>query len=176
MYINTDEEVWKDIEGYEGLYEISTFGNVRSVDRVIRSTKGHLRKLKSHGIKQLITGQGYFHVRIRKNGNRKTKFIHRLVAETFISNPGNYPIVNHIDGDKGNNHISNLEWVTSQQNAQHALKHNLTSTTKLSKQEVLKIRELYASGEYTHRELANKFNVTPSNVGRIVRRDTWKII
>ena len=176
MYFNTEEEVWKDIKDFEGMYQISSFGRVRSVDRLIENSIGHLRRFEGQPIKPLITGQGYLYVRLPTKDGKRNRFIHRLVAETFIVNHKDYPVVNHINGVKTDNRLSNLEWVTYSQNSQHALKNNLTTTVKLSQQNVLDIRKLYASGEYTQKQLADKFGVGRSNIGRIVRRDTWKFI
>ena len=103
-------EVWKDVVGYEGYYEVSNFGNVRSITRVKRGKQ----------IKPLKRKHGYLAVQLwGKGGNKrgfKTFSIHRLVAESFIQNPNNYPEVNHIDEDKANNCVENLEWVTHKQN------------------------------------------------------------
>lgn len=173
---NIEEEVWKDIKGFEGRYQISSFGRVRSVDRIIKNSLGYSSSVKGQPIKLLITGQGYLYVRLPTKDGKRSKFIHRLVAETFIVNHKDYPVVNHINGVKTDNRLPNLEWVTHSQNAQHALKNNLTTTVKLSQQDVLDIRKLYASGEYTQKQLADKFGVVRSSIGQIVRRDTWKFI
>lgn len=98
------QEIWKDIKGYEGLYQISNFGRVKRNGNI-------LKPIDSHGYK-------YVHL-CNKNHERKNHAIHRLVALTFIYNPSNLPQVNHIDGDKSNNLITNLEWVTATENAYH---------------------------------------------------------
>lgn len=97
-------EQWKDIEGYEGLYQVSNLGNVRS----LKFSGGNKAKL----LKQNITKEGYKRVGLCKNGKRKDYRIHRLVAMAFIPNPNNLPIINHKDEDKGNNNVNNLEWCT----------------------------------------------------------------
>ena len=114
MNNNTNEEIWKDVKGYEGVYRVSSFGRVRSLDRV--SSIG--RKLKGKVLKQKVT-KGYNMVSLSKDGNPKGKTVSRLVAKTFIPNPENKPEVNHIDENKQNNHVDNLEWVTAKENANH---------------------------------------------------------
>ena len=101
-------EQWKDIEGYEGLYQVSNLGNVRS----LKFSGGNKVKL----LKQNTTKEGYKRVGLCKNGKRKDYRIHRLVAMTFIPNPDNLPIINHKDEDKTNNNVKNLEWCTYEYN------------------------------------------------------------
>lgn len=108
------EEIWKDIPDYEGLYQISNFGNVKSLS----NNKGHYRELIR---KPRINKQGYYYLCIWKNGQAKTVKNHRLVAQMFIPNPENKICVNHKDGNKLNNHVDNLEWVTYSENTIHAI-------------------------------------------------------
>ena len=97
--INVKGEIWKDINGYEGLYQVSNKGRVRSLDKY--DSMGRLHK---GDIKAIIKNRtGYLCTDLYKNGERKNVTVHRLVAETFIKNPNNYNVVNHIDGDKTNN-------------------------------------------------------------------------
>ena len=97
-------EIWKDIPGYEGLYQVSNLGNVKSLFR-------YRRKLSIQ-----TQPNGYKAVVLYKNGNKKFKLVHRLVAEAFIPNPYKKPAVNHLDENRGNNVVSNLEWVTNKEN------------------------------------------------------------
>lgn len=99
---------WVDIVGYEGIYKVSKDGQVMNV-----------RKNKT--IKPWLNIYGYYSVRLHKGGNRRTAFVHRLIAQTFIPNPDNKSEVNHIDGNKLNNDISNLEWVSHRENIIHSV-------------------------------------------------------
>ena len=107
-------EEWKDIPGYEGLYQASTFGQIRSLDRRVsnRSVKGVI--LKQHSYKT-----GYNATCLCKNGSVKTVLVHRIIAKTFIDNPNNLPTVNHKDEVKTNNSVDNLEWCTSKENTNY---------------------------------------------------------
>lgn len=121
---------WKDIKNYKGYYQVSDTGLVRSVDRYITSSNGAKRFLKGKIMKQTIQknkqrGDMYCVVNLRKNHTSNVMFVHRLVAEAFINNKNNNPTVNHIDGCKTNNNISNLEWVSYTENNIHALQNNL---------------------------------------------------
>lgn len=124
------EEIWKDVNGYE--YQVSNKGNVRSKDKhqfFWNSVKNCERVLKGRLLKPYKYESGYLIVTLYKNGKPKPILVHRLVAETFIENPLNKKEVNHIDCDKGNNNVSNLEWVTPKENMQHAIKNNLRVVT-----------------------------------------------
>lgn len=112
-----------EIKGYEGLYSIDDQGNIYS----LKNTSSR-RKRK---IKPFINNSGYLRVGLYDlNGKRKGHYIHRLVAETFISNPNKLPIVNHKDGNKQNNHVSNLEWCTQSENEIHAVNQGRTDSYK----------------------------------------------
>lgn len=109
------EEIWKPVVGYEGLYEVSNLGNVKSLDRVVKNLSGDY--IKSGAIKkQSSRPRGYRVVTLTKNGNSKRLSVHRLVAMAFISNPYNYPEVDHIDRDPSNNIVENLRWCSHEDN------------------------------------------------------------
>ena len=113
------KEIWKSIHGYEGIYEVSNLGRVRSVRRNIVMS---CRKMKNNG---------YITCNLSHNGKVKCKLVHRLVAETFIPNHQNKPEVNHIDGDKQNNSVKNLQWVTPSENQRHSIDLGLRKGSKL---------------------------------------------
>lgn len=125
-----DNEIWKDIKGYEGLYQVSSFGRVRSLPKLIEYFDGRIRYYEGKIMKLSNHPKGYLQVRLTKNKKTKLHFIHRLVAETFLENLQNKPMVNHIDGNKQNNNINNLEWATCSENNQHAYDNNLKSDNK----------------------------------------------
>lgn len=124
---NKEKEIWLPIKGFEGFYEISNFGRVRSIDRVVYFKNG---KGSRHYIGKILKQKyhnGYAYVNLNKNKKLLVLPIHRLVAEHFIENPNNLPVVNHLDGIKTNNFYWNLEWTTSLKNNLHAREHNLTN-------------------------------------------------
>ena len=116
--VSVSEEIWKPIKNYEGFYEISDKGNVRSVERVVKSGRGH-RTVPSTLLKPALGEWGYETVSLSKNNKHLTQRVNRLVAQAFIPNPNNYPQVNHIDGNKLNNCVENLEWCNASQNMLH---------------------------------------------------------
>lgn len=124
------KEIWKNIKDYEGLYQISNFGRVKSLERKVKNRYGY-RIIKEKILKNIINSMGYYVVNLRKNSDICTKPIHRLVGEIFLYNPNNYPCINHIDGNKLNNDISNLEWCTYSHNTKEAFKLGLNKYTYL---------------------------------------------
>lgn len=128
---------WKDIEGYEGLYQVSNTGKVRSLNY----NKTGQKKILKLGIEK----RGYKHVTLYKNNKRKIFKVHRLVAQAFISNPNNYPCVNHKDENPSNNHVSNLEFCTVAYNNSYGTRLERMSAKnkgrKLSKEHKQKLSE-----------------------------------
>lgn len=116
-------EIWKPIKDYEGYYEVSNYGNVRSVGRYIDfgCTSYHYNKPRI--LSAISHGNGYLYVTLVKNKKRKNKYIHRLVAENFLENINNKPCVNHKDFDRANNDVNNLEWVTYSENIRWSAKN-----------------------------------------------------
>lgn len=119
------QKIWKNVVNYEGFYEISNEGDVRGVDRSVKTKNGFNKKIGSKNLKQRENISGYLIVYLFKNGKKKCQFIHRLIAEAFIPNPLKKPQINHINGIKLDNAISNLEWVTGSENMKHAVKMGL---------------------------------------------------
>lgn len=109
------EEVWKDISGYEGLYQVSNLGRVKSLTREI-TNNGMSYLINGKILKENKLANGYLKVCLSANGNSKLHYVHRLVAQAFIPNPNHYPMVNHKDEDKTNNLVENLEWCTAKYN------------------------------------------------------------
>lgn len=104
------EEEWKDVVGYEGLYQVSNFGRVKSLEKM----RGAF--MQKEIIKKQIYSNGYLRCQLHKNGESRKIFIHRLVAEAFILNPDNKPQVDHIDRNRSNNSVENLRWCTAKEN------------------------------------------------------------
>lgn len=165
------KEIWKDIEGYNGLYEVSSTGKVRS-------WKGNSQEPRP--IKQFVNS-GYYKISLHNNGiSKRCVPIHRLVAETFIVNHKNKPFVNHIDGNKLNNNVANLEWCTHAENHKHASELGLMESgedrynSKLTEEHVKEIRKEYKTNSNTsQRKLAKKHNVSQRLIWNVVNNKAW---
>lgn len=177
-----EKEIWKDIPGCEGMYQVSSHARVRSLDRVVNGrgnskylVKGRILKLGTHP-------DGYPQVKIYLNKKPKTIKVHRLVAQVFIPNPENKPNINHRNGIKDDNSIDNLEWCTQSENVIHAFdiglrcskgeKHN---NSKLTRKDVLEIRARSFIGE-SDSLLAKDFAVTSKAIYLIRTRKNWSHI
>lgn len=137
------KEEWRDIKGFEGLYMVSNLGRVKSLSRVITEINGKKRVSKEKILKSKRISSGYRAVILYKDRKEKTMYIHRLVAQAFLQNNNNYTDVNHKDGNKENNILSNLEWVTRSYNIKHAYNTGLRKVYIDKAQEAaLKIKSL----------------------------------
>ena len=110
-----EKEIWKDVVGYEGLYQVSNLGRIKSLKRKCKSIHGY-RTVSEKIYSQSVDRYGYLIVSLHKNGKKKTYTVHRLVAKAFIDNPLMLPQINHIDENKKNNKVDNLEWCTDEYN------------------------------------------------------------
>ena len=125
------QEIWKDIVGYEGLYQISNTGKVKSLSHYARNNiNGGTRMTKGRVLSQYKMPNGYLQVQLSKNELRKKYYVHRIVAKAFLSNEDNLSDVNHIDGDKNNNSVGNLEWCSHRDNQIHMIKNRMTDKAK----------------------------------------------
>lgn len=159
-------EIWSWISGYEGLYQISKFGRVKSFKGVFPII-----------LKPFINKKGYLTVALLKNGNLKNRYIRILVAQAFIPNPENKPEVNYLDGIKFNCYFENLTWATHSENQKHAYNNGLRkSNTKLTAEEVREIRGIYfnANSEFCALTLAEKFNVSETTIRNVIKCKTYK--
>lgn len=148
---------------FGGAYEATEDGEIYS------------RKRKN---RRLLVGKvgtsGYRMVVITINKTKQYHNVHRLIAKAFIPNPDNCREVNHKDGNKLNNAPANLEWVTTRENQLHAMATGLRPSLKLDFDKAREIRQLYATGEYTHIQLADKFGVKKTQIGYILQNKRWK--
>ena len=161
------QEIWKDIKDYENLYQVSNLGNVKCLERIL-PTKNQYgicsnRKIKTRILKPYKRNAkreaNHLVVCLYKNGLSKLIFVHRLVAQAFIPNPNNYPVVNHIDGNPLNNNVSNLEWCTIQKNTQHAYDIGLAKPTKTRKINQYTLDDIYIKTWNTIKEAEQALNL-----------------
>ena len=145
---------------FDGKYEIDAGGNVYS-------NVGSRKRLKGK-----ITRDGYHMVVFNADGCKLYKNVHRLIAESFIPNPDNKPEVNHIDGNKTNNNVLNLEWCTPSENQKHARNFGLRRC-KITMEIAEEIRKLYSEGGWSHRTLGEKFGIKKTNIGYIINNQRW---
>lgn len=180
-----ENEEWKDVVGYEGRYEVSSLGRVKNV--------GDPRYL---GLIMSAHKSKVGYLRIGLSNGRKRRMItaHRLVALAFVPNPDGKPQINHKDGNKLNNHPSNLEWCTPREDRIHAVKHGLAATglrhgayakpesrrtgekngrAKLTESDVVRIRAMIAAG-LGNKEIAGQFNVSDATIWWLKKKGTWK--
>ncbi len=176
-------EFWKDIEGFEGTYQVSSLGRVKSLKRL---TKEYPKKgLRERIIKSSKTRTGYYIHQLCLNGIIKTETIHRLVAKAFIQNPENKPEVNHKFGIKSDNRFHQLEWSTCSENKRHAYKIGLMTpknnlgekngNCKINESSVREIRRLWSMDNHpTLKQLADQFKVSDSAIFAITSHQNWK--
>jgi len=178
-------ERWKDIDGYEDLYQVSNMGRIRSLARVINKDSQRWNATRSHYYQGKILSprntNGYYKVSLRRNGETHQYLIHRLVADAFIPNPENKPEINHKDGNKTNNLSNNLEWVTSSENHLHAftigLKERLAGEKNgNAKVNEFQVRVLRKATDLENIEIAEIFGLSNTTVCNIRKHRAWKHI
>src|SRR5574343_229710 len=158
-------EIFKQIPDFPN-YEVSNYGNVKSYF----NSKIIIRK-------PVADAKGYLRLILYKNGKANPKKLHRLVAQVFIPNPNNLPQVNHKDGDKTNNHVSNLEWISNIENMRHSFNElgREGSSKEVTKHRVLELIEMYKTGVKVA-DIANHYGIAPRNVYKILHGKSYKQI
>ena len=192
------EEEWKDIKNYEGLYKISNMGTIYKYPHSTVYISGEERSYEEKILRPSISDNGYKKVILNKDKIKRNFNLHRLIAEHFIPNPDNKPEVNHIDGNKLNNNLSNLEWVTTSENALHAVdigyreisgytKYKVAQNVrKFNKEEIENIKQLHTDG-VSKAKIAKQFGCHYSTIDNIIKGvtysnidlneyDVWKLI
>ena len=168
-------EVFEDLIGYEDSYQISDKGRIFTKRRLDGN-----RIIYGRELHPLITQDGYLKVGLTKNGETKKFYLHRLVAQHFIENSQSLPQVNHKDGNKFNNDVSNLEWCTKEQNQEHAVRNALMQhgaarpSAKLTEKDVLEIYQL--KGVLSAREIGERYGVSKNTINVILRGEKWSYL
>lgn len=170
------QEIWKDIPNYEGYYQISSLGRVKSLERHIVYKDGRERTYPSVIISNRVGTNGMELCTLTKNNRKKNIEIHRMVSIVFIGDcPKGYDIC-HIDGNCLNNNINNLKYDTRSENRIDNYRYGgKASTGKLNIKQVLEIRHKYKHEKYTYKQLSDIYDIGITQIGRIIRREayTW---
>lgn len=166
--------MFKPIKGYEGLYKVSDTGEILSIKR----NNGYGSRNEDR-VRKFCIKFGYATIVLSKDDKVKTYLVHRIVAEAFIPNPKKLPQINHRDGNKLNNRVSNLEWCDHSWNQTHARKLGIMGgerqkTAKLTERDVRAIRRIYP--KLSKAELAKAFDIGPSTIDKIIKKEYWKYI
>ena len=172
-------EIWKPVFGYEGKYEVSNFGRIKSLQRKRIGKGGGIYCVKEKILN--VRNAKYKQVALCFDSVKKYKLIHRLVAQAFIPNPENKPQVNHIDGMPENNRVDNLEWCTPSENQKHAYRAGLQKhqygearfNSKLKEKDVAEIKHAIANGSRIC-DLAKKYGVNSTTITDIKKNRTWR--
>jgi len=173
-------EIWRNIKGYEGYYQISNYGRVKSLKRAIKQGRRYVT-VNEKIIKPFLTKNGYLRVNLSKNGKDSFLLIGRIVLSTFKSNKKGL-VCHHINGNKLDNRINNLFWISR---SKHTEFHNYynprnnkgerNGRSKLLSKDIMKIKLLFLNG-LSYKEISRFYNVKPYAIGSILRRRTWKHI
>lgn len=170
---NEPEEIWADIAGYEGSYQVSNLGKVRSLDRVEHSDVWKRRARCGKELSAIKKRTGYMSVNLYKDGKMRTYCVHRLVAAAFIDKKPGDTQVNHKNGNKTDNRASNLEWCTGSENVKHAfdvLKRKPSGHKRFSDSQIIEIR----SSSKSQRDIADEYGISRSMVGLIKQGKAYR--
>jgi len=177
------KEIWENIIKYEGYYQVSNLGSVRSLNRYVNSKFNNKRFAKGKLLKLNTDKDGYRTCVLCKDNKNKTCKVHRLVLTAFKENSNNYSMSNHLDGNKKNNYIDNLEWCNQSINEKHAHRIGLKnhkgenhSQSRLKEIDIKKIRGLRKTFKLKYNEIAKIFGINDSYAWEIVNRKAWSHI
>ncbi len=170
-------EIWKEIPGYEGFYEASTIGRIRSLNRVVRQHNGNTQTKKGVILKSSIDRIGYENVALSRENKLKSFKVHRLVAMSFIDKVEGQNEINHIDCNKLNNNVANLEWCNRLQNIKHAIKNNLIKyhygdshhSNIVKSKDHSKINEMYYNEGKRVKDIANIYKCSQHTIYKIIK-------
>lgn len=174
-------ERWKSVKGFEGAYEVSDRGHVRSLARITANSSGGTRLWPARMLSPTPAKKtGYCNLRLHANGESRSTSVHRLVAEAFVPNPQNKPEVNHKDSNRANNHAGNLDWMDESEQQHHAFKYGFKVGARGTKQwmsrltvaKVRAIRKRFSTGE-SQSKLAAEYGVCQTHVSDIVTFKKW---
>lgn len=176
LLIKMEQEIWKSIKTYEGLYEVSNLGRIKSL-----SKRWSVGIKKETVLRPSISKAGYLRVVLCHNSIKKHITIHKLVATHFCTNDNGNKIINHKNGIKSDNRADNLEWCTYSENALHAFSQGLVKpqkgerngNTKIKEQDVSKIKRLYKEERLSQIKIGLIFGISQTQVGRIVNNKRW---
>jgi len=175
------QRTWKQLKDYEGIYDISNLGEIKRLYREWHSGRNgsQFKTLEEGLVKSRIDSNGYELVNLSKDGVKFFTKVHRLVANNFIENPNNYPVINHKDGNKTNNCVDNLEWTTYKNNTQHAIENNLVnlqikSNNIVNYTLVKEMKLYYLQNNCTKKEVSKFFNVEYTTTVSILNNKIWK--
>ena len=180
-----EEEIWKDVMGFEGYYLVNNFGDIMSAERIIPNKRGFDCFNEGIILKQRTRDDGYLDIGFRVNNHVYKMLSHRVVAEAFIPNPENKPYVNHKNGIKTDNSVGNLEWCTAKENTEHAINNGLTVLSfgkgedhyksVLKNLDIPVIREMHKNG-MTNIDISNLYGCCSKTIQQVTAGKTWKHI
>lgn len=179
-----EKEIWKDVVDYEGVYQVSSLGVIRSVDRIYSAACGKVVNKKGRTIKSHPEHRGYMQITLCLNGTRKTMKVHRIVLEAFTDVSSRKETVNHKNGIKSDNRLVNLEWNTLSENVRHAFNTGLNiaargennSRAKLKESDVIDIKRNCTLTPFDLNKFATKYSITKQAIRLIVQDKNWKHI
>lgn len=169
------QETWKPVVGYEGLYEVSNLGRVKSLIRSMYDI--NRREVVNHQRVKILSPSmvksGRYTITLIKNKKAKVFYVHRLVAMAFLPNPNHYNVVNHLDSDPTNNCVNNLEWCTQKHNMEYAVDH-MRMCSKLKEEDVIDIRRRHGNGEPNSSIYRSYPQVIPKTIRNVINERTWQ--